>query len=69
MILTGGLGFGGGLAARGYGAIVGGVAPPEALPVPPLGIGRRDMRKKRRAEIERQTRRRRETEFFLVGMP
>jgi hypothetical protein len=69
MILTGGLGYGGGLVARGYGAIVGGVAPPEVIPAPSVGIGRRDMRKKRRAEIERQTRRRREIEFFLVGMP
>lgn len=36
---------------------------------PSVGIGRRDLRKKRRAERDRLARRRRELEFFAVAMP
>jgi hypothetical protein len=42
---------------------------PAVSPGPTLSVGRRDMRLKRRAEAERQARRRREAEFFLIGMP
>lgn len=34
MILTRGLGYGGGIVARGFGAWIGGVVPPLVLPVP-----------------------------------
>jgi hypothetical protein len=44
------------------------VIPAPIFPEPPLA-GRRDLRQKRRAEAERVTRRRRETELLLVGLP
>lgn len=67
MILTRGLGVGGGLPAGGFGAWIGIEA---AVTVPALPVvSRRDLRKKRRAELERQAHRRREAEFFMVGMP
>lgn len=37
MILTGGLGFGGGLAARGYGAWIGAIIPDVVIPERPGG--------------------------------
>lgn len=39
-----------------------------ARSAPGIEIGRRAMRKKRRAETDRQARHRREAEFFMVGM-
>lgn len=50
MILTGGLGYGGGIAARGFGAWIGGVVvPPVVLPVPTAyGTRSRDGGRRRR---------------------
>lgn len=53
MILTGGLGFGGGLAARGYGAWIGAVIPAAVVPERPGGAVGGKIRNARIRRIER----------------
>ncbi len=44
-------------------------AEPAVPPAPTFtGVGKRDLRKKRRAALERKDRQRKESEFFLIGM-
>jgi hypothetical protein len=64
MILTRGLGYGGGIAARGFGAWIGGVVPPAVLPVPTAASGGGGFPAAR--QVARRDRRVRDEELIIL---